>query len=119
MVLLTAAVIREGDILANPTNTHRPGATQVLTSSTHLSMQSILEHPIPLPMMTYHQEGDVLVAYPTFMPWPDGMNDYFEPMDMSFDSNARPFGYASVVAFLLAGIFALLGRSDGRRTDRI
>ena len=112
LLLLVAAVAREGDILANPTETHRPRdhwppPTQVLTTYTHLSMQDILEHPMPLPTMTYRREGDLVVAYPTFMKWPEDALAHYKPLDMAFESNGRPFGYASVMAFLLALGFAL------------
>ncbi len=106
VMLLVATIVREGDILANPTATHRPGATQVLTTSTHLSMEAIVEHPMQLPLMTYHWNGEVTVAYPTFMEWPEDILAYFKPLDMSFDSAARPFAYASVAIFLIALGFA-------------
>lgn len=111
LFLLTASVVREGDILANPTATHRPGqpyATQALATYTYLSMQTILEHPVPLPEMTYHPDGAATVAYPTFMRWPEDILEFYGPLDMAFDSDFRPFGYASVMAFLLALGFALL-----------
>ncbi len=117
MLLMVAAVIREGDILANPTATHRPGAQQVLTTGTYLSMQSIVEHPMPLPPMDYHQEGDLNVAYPTSVAWPDASHRYFEPLDMSFDSRGRPFEYGSVVVSLLALCFALLAEATSRRAQ--
>ena len=111
LLLLIAAVIREGDKLANPTATHRTGTNQVLTIDTHLSMEAIFEHPLTLPTMTYYQDGNVTVAKPTSIEWPDDALAFFKPLDMAFDSRARPFGYASVVAVILALAFALL--ADG------
>jgi hypothetical protein len=108
MVLLVAAVAREGDILANPTATHRPGSTQVLTTYTYLSAEAILEHPLSLPPMTYYKDGSFTVAKPTLIKWPDDLLAFVKPLDMSFDSRGRPFGYASVVAFLIALVFALV-----------
>ena len=115
MLLLVGAVAREGDILANPTATHRPNSrpTQVLTTYTYLSMEAILAHPLPLPPMTYYRDGDVTVARPSSIEWPDAALEFFRPFDMSFDSNGRPFGYASVVASLVALCFALLGDGPG------
>ncbi len=108
LVLLILIVAREGDILANPTATHRPGSTQVLTDNGYLSIQTVLEHPMPLPAMTYYREGRLEIAYPVSMAWPEDAIAFFRPLDMTFDDRARPFGYASVVAFLLALGFALL-----------
>jgi len=119
LLLLLAAMIREGDIVANPTATHRPGATQVLTDYTYLSMQAILEHPMPLPRMAYYWNGEVTFAYPTFMNWPEDVVEFYRHLDMSFDSAGRPFGYATAVAFLLAMGFALLaGSSDATEEHR-
>ncbi len=106
-------MVREGDILANPTLTHRqpqawPAPTQVLPTYTHLFMETILEHPLPLQAMTYYRKDGVTIAQPTFMAWPEDALAFFQPMDMSFESAARPFAYASVVALLLALGFALL-----------
>ena len=115
MLLLVVAIVREGDILANPTATHRPGATQVLTTSTHLSMDGVAQHPLQLPMMTYHWNGEVTVAYPTFMEWPEGIQEYFKPLDISFDSAGRPFGYASAIGVLIAlGFAAFRDRRETR-----
>lgn len=119
LLLLVAAVVREGDILANPTVTHRPRdhwppPTQVLTAYTHLSMQGILEHPMPLPTMTYRREDSLVVAYPTFMKWPEDALAHYKPLDMAFESNGRPFGYASVMAFLVALGFALVAENPVR-----
>ncbi len=115
LLLLVAATLRESDILANPTATHRPGAEQVLTTYTYLSMQSILAHPMTLPTMTYYLDGTVTVARPTFMVWPDDALTFFKPLDMSFDSNGRPFGYASGFVFLVALGFALLADRGDRK----
>lgn len=112
LLLLVAAVIREGDILANPTYTHRPGsplASQVLTDNTYLSLQIILEHPMPLPAMSFHKDSNnMLVGYPTGIPWPDTALQFFKPLDMSYDRQGSAFGYASVLAFLLALTFAAM-----------
>lgn len=108
VLLLVAAAIREGDILANPTATHRPGATQVLTTYTYLSLESILRNPMPLPILSYQWNGEIMVAYSASMHWPEAALEHFEPLDMSFDSHGRPFGYASVVAFLMALFVSLL-----------
>jgi hypothetical protein len=112
LLLLTAAVIREGDILANPTATHRPGsplASQVLTDNAYLSMQTILEHPMPLPTMNFYRDGNnMLVGYPTGLPWPETAVQFFKPLDMSYDRQGAAFGYASVLAFLMALAFAVM-----------
>jgi hypothetical protein len=116
LLLLVLVVVREGDILANPTATHRPGiADQVLTTYTYLSMQDILDHPFQLPQMSYYDQGDVIVAHCTAMDWPDDAINHYKPLDMAFDSQGSPFGYASVPAFLVALCFALLaeGQASG------
>ena len=43
--------------------------------------------------------------------WPDEALDFFEHMDMAFDSRGRPFGYWSLAAILLALLFALAAES--------
>ncbi len=111
VLVIVAIVVREGDILANPTATHRIGATQVLTDYPHLSLQAILEHPMPLPQMTFYQEDSHLIAYPASMAWPDDALAFFKPLDMSTDNQARPFGYASIVLFLIALGFSLLAEA--------
>lgn len=117
LVLLVAAVIREGDILANPTYTHRPGsplATQVLTDNTYLSLETILEHPMPLPIMTFHRDSNnALIGYPTNIKWPDAALQFFDPLDMSYNRQGSAFGYASVIAFLLALGFATMAEGAG------
>lgn len=113
-LLLVAAVVREGDILANPTVTHRPNGgwpppTQVLATYVHLTMQDILRHPMAIPPMSYHEKDGVVVAYPTGIAWPEDGLEHFKPLDMTFERAGGHFGYASVAAFLLALGFALLG----------
>ncbi len=118
MLFLIAAVIREGDILANPTATHRTsGPTQVLLSDPYLSMETIFEHPLTLPNMTYYQDGNVTVAKPTSIAWPDDAVAFFRPLDMAFDSRARPFGYTSVIVFLIALGFALSSKDGVTEPD--
>ena len=109
MLLLVLTVVREGDIMANPTATHRPegNATQVLTATTHLSLQSIVQNPMSLPPMGYYYDGQVTVARAEGISWPEDSFDFFKPLDMAFDSTARSFGYGSVMLFLLALLFAL------------
>lgn len=111
LFLLVMAVVREGDIVANPTATHHPGATQVLTTYSYLSMQDILEHPFLLPRTDYYRKDSVIVAHCASMRWPEDALSFYQPLDMSFDSRGRPFGYASVAAFLLGLCFALLAES--------
>jgi len=115
LILMVGVVVREGDILANPTATHRQdgSATQVLTTFTYLSMQSILQHPMPLPQMGYYKQNGVTIARSTVLAWPDDSLKFFQPLDMSFDSQGGYFGYASVAAFLLALCFALLAEGRG------
>ena len=115
--LLLLAIVREGDILANPTATHRPASswpppTQALVTYVHLSMEDILRHPLPLPPMSYYRKDEVTVAYPTLIRWPDDGMDFFRPMDMTFQRAGSPFGYAAVAAFLIALSYALLARRD-------
>ncbi|MHB0871232.1 MAG: glycosyltransferase family 39 protein [Chloroflexota bacterium] len=117
LALLVAAVIREGDILANPTLTHRPGATQALTTYTYLSLEDVLRNTMSLPAMSYYHDGTVTVARLTSMAWPDEALDFFAPLDISFDSQGRPFGYASVVASLVGLCFALLARNPLPRQE--
>lgn len=119
LLFLVATVVREGDILANPTATHRPegtGATQVLTTYTHLSMQAIREHRLRLPTMTYRWNGEVNVAYPIGIAWPEDALAFFKPLDMAFESSARPFGYASALVALIALAFALITERAKRDT---
>ncbi len=108
LVLLVLVVVREGDILANPTATHRPGADQVLTTYTYLSVEAILEHPFELPSVSYYQKDGVIVAHSTAAKWPDDALDFYAPLDMAFDSRGRPFGYASIVVFILGLSLAVL-----------
>ena len=115
-VLLIAAVIREGDKLANPTATHRPGMGQVLLTYPYLSMETIFEHPFTLPNMTYYRDGNVTVAKPTSIAWPDDAVAFFKPLDMAFDSRARPFGYTSVIVFLIALGFAMGSENSPKET---
>ncbi len=129
LLLLAMVIVREGDILANPTLTHRSDqseATQVLATYTYLSMQDILSHPWPLPDVSYYPDGTVTVAHITTVAWPETALEFFRPLDMAFDANARPFGYASVVAFMMAFAFALLAERYhpsqemiGGREDRV
>lgn len=107
LLFLVAIVAREGEIAANPTATHKPGATQVLTTYTYLSAEAIARNPMPLPTMTYRWNGEVNVVQPTGITWPDEALDFFKPMDMSFDSRGRPYGYGSLAAVLLALLSAL------------
>lgn len=111
LLFIVLAIIREGDILANPTSTHRPGATQVLGTTTYLSWQSVAEHPLTLPPMDFRWNGQVHVAYPTSIRWPETPKAHFEPLDMAFDAEGRPFGYASAAALLLALGFAVLAET--------
>lgn len=108
LIMLVMTVAREGDILGNPTATHHPNATQALTSNIHLSLQDIIDRPIQLPQMDYRWDGSVIVASCNTMTWPDDLFSIYRPLDMSFDTKGRPFGYASVAAFLIGLCFALL-----------
>ena len=107
LFFLVAIVAREGEIAANPTAVHKPGSTQVLIDYTHLSAEAIARNPMPLPRMTYRWNEDVNIVDPRGFAWPDDALSFFKPMDMSFDSRGRPYGYGSLAAVLLALLFAL------------
>lgn len=114
VLVLIAVVCREGDMLANPTFTHRygsPFATQVVTDDIHLSLESILANPMELPQMSYHRDRAVIVAYPTGIRWPDDIFAHFKPFDITLTYIGTPFAYTSVLAFLIAIAFALIAES--------
>lgn len=111
-LLLVAAVLRETDILANPTATHRPGspiASQALADSIYLSSQTIFEHPMPLPAMQfYHDQSGAMIAHLPGVQWPEVALQFFKPLDMSYDTQGKAYGYGGAVTFLLALAFAAL-----------
>ncbi|HEX9016878.1 MAG TPA: glycosyltransferase family 39 protein, partial [Chloroflexota bacterium] len=121
-LLLVAAVLREGDILANPTATHRPGspfASQALADTTYLSLEAVLENPMRLPeMQFYRDQSGALIAYVPDIKWPDAALQFFDSMDMSYDTQGRAFGYGGAVAFLLALAFAAISEGGWKRPVR-
>ena len=64
-----------------------------------------------LPAMAFNRDREgALVAHVPGLQWPEAAFQFFAPLDFSYNTHGKAFGYGSVLAFLLALAFAAVGR---------